>query len=38
MLGTLLKSFRQDPAGWTSRRLGPFGDVVAVEFDRPESR
>ncbi|HEY1204708.1 MAG: glycosyltransferase family 39 protein [Bryobacteraceae bacterium] len=29
---------RPELAGWTSRRLGPFGDVVAVEFDRPESR
>ena len=29
---------RPELAGWTTRRLGPFGDVVAVEFDRPESR
>lgn len=29
---------RPELTGWTSRRLGPFGDVVAVEFDRPESR
>ncbi len=29
---------RPELAGWTSRRLGPFGEVVAVEFDRPESR
>lgn len=29
---------RSELAGWTRRRLGPFGDVVVVEFDRPASR
>ena len=29
---------RPELAGWSSRRLGPFGDVVAVEFDRPGNK
>lgn len=29
---------RPELAGWTGRRLGPFGDVVVVEFDRPKRR
>jgi hypothetical protein len=28
-------SQRPELAGWSRRRLGPFGDVVVVEFDRP---
>lgn len=27
---------RPDLAGWSDRRLGPFGEVVVVEFDRPK--
>ncbi len=26
---------RQELAGWTNRRLGPFGDVEAVVFEKP---
>jgi len=29
---------RPELAGWSSRRLGPFGDVVVVEFDRQGNR
>jgi len=29
---------RPELAGWTSRRLGPFGDVAVVEFDRAVNR
>ena len=29
---------RPELAGWTSRRLGPFGDVVVVEFDQPGNK
>lgn len=29
---------RPELAGWSARRLGSFGDVVVVEFDRPPSR
>ena len=29
---------RPELAGWAARRLGPFGDVVVVEFDPPITR
>ena len=29
---------RPEVAGWSSRRLGAFGEVVVVEFSRPEVR
>ena len=29
---------RPELAGWTSRRLGPFGDVVVAEFNRPGNK
>ncbi|HXN45538.1 MAG TPA: hypothetical protein VN893_02795, partial [Bryobacteraceae bacterium] len=29
---------RPELAGWSSRRLGPFGDVVVVEFDQPGNK
>ena len=29
---------RPELAGWSSHRLGPFGDVVVVEFDRQENK
>jgi hypothetical protein len=29
---------RPELAGWNSRRQGPAGDIVVVEFNRPESR
>jgi len=32
--------FEQRPelAGWAARRLGPFGDVLVVEFDPPATK